>query len=560
MDKRVFYSDEFLAWLIYRRKGYIPHPERYIINKRVVKLVIETCMLGNNVHVWDKDTSWVWFFKKYGHLYTMRLDKPDVVCTGVLPFVNNTNFLRKYHRTDKVIYAHYIVSYIQDYIDDRRPPHWGSTSNDMQLYTDVLKWCRDVLDNAGELNDKYIRRYREFLADDWYPDKTDDEFPWADYWLMGGTKFDPTKIHNYDAAVDLLTYLESMIVSCPTIRDIKTLGSAIKNAMSELQVDSQAIRTLRLCVNQVCINGNNVPLLECINPSFDMYQRIMDGYKSYDTRARTTDYSRVMDAYHGGSVPDGIIDGFIKYGDIDTMPVTSMYMILTVPRMTSVIMRPDGAIQLKNMLLRDDMTVRWLESNLGSIPLIPLAMTNIIHGCIWAMETHAADVDGNLTLFEINHCRRVIMGIIRSDPYTWIESIPEIMRVCYIDPVAMLQVHRVSTKVDRKRYYESVPLRSVTSSVLTTGMMYDDFIKFDFRRYSTANPNTELIGIETVFSSVEEMSRFIINGKKECYLMDISNADIEIAMAKIVDFEYGDHRSWLTKVRESILFLCNKKK
>ena len=560
MDKRVFYSDEFLAWLIYRRKGYIPHPERYIINKRVVELVIEICMMNGNAHVWDKDTDWVWFFKKYGHLYTMKLNRPDVVYTGVLPFVNNTKFLKKYHRTDKVIYAYYVVSYIQDYITTHKPPHWGSTSTDMQLYTDTVKWVRDILETAGELNEKYTTRYREFLADDWYPDKTTEDFPWADYWLMGGTEFDPSKIHDYDAREHLLTYLEATILTYPTIRDTRVVGSAIKNAMDELPIGSAAKKILRLYVNQVCVNGNNIPLLEYISPSCDIYQRIMAGYKSNDPCARTTNFSRIMEAYHGGSVPDGIIDEFIKYGDIDSMPVTTMYMALTLPRMTNIIMRPDGAEQLKSMLLRDDATVRWLESNLGSIPMVPSAMMNIINGCIQAMETHAADVDGNLTLYEINHCRRVIMDIIRSDPYTWIESIPEIMRVCYIDPVAMLQVHRVSTKVDRKRYYESVPLRSVTSSVLTTGMMYADFIKFDLRQYSTANPNTKLIGIETVFSSVDEMSRFIVSGKKECYLMDIDNVDIEIAIAKITDFEYGDHRSWLTKVRESILFSCNKKK
>ena len=544
MDKRVFYSDEFLANLIYMRCGYIPRPDRYIVTKKVVALVIHKMVVGGN-HVWDKDTDWLWFFRTYGHLYTAT--DTDIVSAGVVPFVRSSSrFKKKLMTASASTYAYYVLSYIQPYVYEQPTFNIGDMANINS--NDVIFHIKHQLGDDGCCN-KLISIAREFIADDLYPDKNDPAFPWFDYWKIGGAWFNYDHISEFKP-IHIISYLGSVELYHSTIYDI----NAVKRAITALLNDTSSQDRAKIidAVHRVCIaNGNNIPLLTCVpNGNRRIYDII-----THDNDNPVTDYGSIITAYDGGPVPDDIIDRFIKFGDITSMPVSSQHMLLTMPRMLTIITRTDGADQLKQLLLHNNRFERWLEANISAMPMVPVAMSHIIEACAEAMMASGMHT---LPLYSANRVRRIIMDIIRSDIYTWIEVEPEIMRVCYLDPVILMQVHRSSTKVDRKRYYENVPLRSVTSTILTAAIVkYDTFIKFNLTRYANSDRHTKPMGIEDVFATLNEMIQFVVTTNKTAYLMDIDNIQMEITLAKRADPSYGDHRFWLTRLFDSILYKGN---
>lgn len=525
-----------LSDIIVRRNGYILHPERYFINKSVVRNVIIRLGVDTNINSIDElSDTWISFFTRYARKLRLTVEILEPVKKiGLLPLIRyklppslTTNL------TDEM-FDTLMSSFGKPWAIGKKPPSWlfYLFRLNIPVGNNRLKKLEYCTCDTDVFSDNI---YESFVKPaSLISSKSKYEKIIYHYWTkLNGNIYPMDKLGLDDNWIT--TYVTNLIANNRTphgITEIRIIQQWICSSDNPDESDKRIDLLKRLIES----NGNNLKICntEILAKLKDDSVSIISS--SFSANVPIKDFGILADLY-GDSIPRQHIIDFVKVGDLDTLPQNQ------VPRLTdrlifhSVLSRPDAVDQLKKLLISDNDLMWWMESilttfNQPQLVVITKVLLSILLDSSTKIRTNVYNTHLMITMLN---------SIVRYDIDHWANLIPELAEVIKFNPVTVSRV--MSSQRFNHKFVEHIPVTSFTElDIVSIICNTDNYIRFNFKG-RVIEENSKRTSIDEILS-VESLYDIIVNKKKYEYLMDIEDGNLQ---RKIIDYIIDDNPTLFTK-------------
>lgn len=535
MDK-IICPVPLLSEIIVRRNGYIVHPERYFINKSVVKHVLIELGVDNNIDDTDElSDTWINFFTRYARKLRLSVEILEPVKRlSLLPLIRyklppalSTNL------TDDM-FDTLMSSFGKPWAIGKKPPSWlfYLFRPNIPVGNSRLKKLEYCTCNTDVFSDNI---YESFVKPaSVISSKINYEKIIYHYWTkLNGDIYPMNKLGLDDNWIT--KYVTNLITNNITPHGVTEIR-IIQQWMCSSDNSDKLGKRIDLLKRMVGSNGNNLKIcnMEILTKLNDKGVSIISS--SFSANVPIKDFGILTDLY-GDSIPRQHVIDFVKVGDLATLPQNQ------VPRLTdklifhSMLARPDAIDQLKKLLISDNDLMWWMESilttfNQPQLVIITKVLLSILLDSSTKIRTNVYNTHLMITMLN---------SIVRYDIDHWANLIPELAEVIKFNPVTVSRV--MSSQKFNHKFVEYIPVTSFTESDIVSMICNtNNYIKFNFKGRVTEE-NSKRTSIDEILS-VESLYDIIVNKKKYEYLMDIEDVNLQ---RKIIDYIINDNPTLFIK-------------